>query len=123
VGGLCERHHAESLAAENLRRDALHALHRGMIEDELLANDELREELEQLQERWVRACDAVNSERSIPLMPLDEAKYAVEWCIALAQELVLAQRALDADKVIPSTLASTRRWVWERLHDLEKGAS
>ena len=54
-------------------------------------------------------------------MPRDEADYAAEWCIALAQEIVEAERAVIAGKSIPVSFTLTGEWVWERFRNLEAG--
>ena len=70
---------------------------------------------------WNRACGVVQSQYGTELMPLDEAEYACEWCIALAQEIVDAEIAVRAGKRIPDSLEATRFWVWERFKFLETG--
>jgi hypothetical protein len=55
-------------------------------------------------------------------MPLDEAEYALEWCIALAQEIVAAEyRLRNGLGISDLRLDFTRRWVWERFSNLEAG--
>jgi hypothetical protein len=54
-------------------------------------------------------------------MPLDEADYATDWCIALAEEIVKAQRQVKAGKEIPTSFDLTRQWVWQRLQNLDAG--
>jgi hypothetical protein len=52
----------------------------------------------------------------------DETKYAIDWCIALAQELVDAERASRTSAPFdPTKLEYTRQWVWERFGNLERG--
>jgi hypothetical protein len=51
----------------------------------------------------------------------DEAEYAIEWCIALAKEIVDAEIAFRKGTPSSYSLESTREWVWERFHNLEKG--
>jgi len=66
-------------------------------------------------------CGVLQTERGTILMPRDEADYAAEWCIALAQEIVEAERAVIAGKSIPVSFTLTGEWVWERFRNLEAG--
>ena len=54
-------------------------------------------------------------------MPLDEAEYATEWCISLAQEIVDAQRALTAGTSFQSRWELNAHRFVERLENLEAG--
>ena len=102
------------------RKAALDALHKSEIEGRPPENAELRDELFRIQKWWYRACDAVNYAREDEVL-LDEAKYATEWCIALAQEIVDAEIASRNGQPIPISLERTRDWVWDRFLNLEKG--
>lgn len=122
LGGLCEKHHKEKLQEEKRREAALHALHFGKIADRLVENEELRDELARLRQWWFKTCDAVNNNRKDTVLK-DEAEYAAEWCIALAQEIVDAELAFRAGSNSPSnySLVATREWVWQRFRNLEAG--
>lgn len=101
-----------------LRNEALDALHKGIIDGQFPENPELREELWKIRRWWSRACDAVNYERQDPILQ-DEASYAVEWCIRLAEQIVEDQRTL-ARGAKPG-FSFTRQWVWECFENLEAG--
>lgn len=121
LGGLCCRHHDEDERKRRLRQDALDALFHATIDGRLPDDPMLRSELSRLRIWWDRACDSVNYRRETTEMPLEEAQFAVEWCIALAQEIVEAERAIRVGQSPRSSLHGTRHWVWERLGFLEAG--
>lgn len=116
--GLCDEHYAERQEKRKLRDAAVRALHSGGIDERLPDNPVHREELQRLRQWWERACFSVNHQIQDDVL-LDEAQYAVEWCIGLAQELVLAERASRAGEPGSCSLAGTQKWVWERFANLE----
>jgi hypothetical protein len=120
LGGLCKKHYEESIKKEIRRNAALSALHKAEIEGRLPDNPALREELFLIRKWWFRACDSLNYGRKDEIL-LDEAEYAIEWCIALAQEIVDAEIASRNKQPIPDSLEYTKDWVWERFSNLEKG--
>jgi hypothetical protein len=103
------------------RASARTALDSGAIDGDVPSDPALRDELLRLRRRWYLACQVVRENRGTPLMPVNEAEFATEWCIALAQEIVEAHHALGAGKPMPSSVASTRSWVWERFRNLDAG--
>lgn len=121
LGGLCKAHAAEASEKERRRNDALEVLHFGVIDKALPSDSTIREELKRLGVWWRAACDSLNY--SIPHAVLkDEAEAATSWCIALAQELIEAERAARAGEPFDPTLLNyTRQWVWERFSNLERG--
>jgi len=121
LGGLCREHYEEGRVEEERRDDALTALHHATVDGTPLQSQELREELLKLRSWWHKACDVAQFGQSRPLMPHDEAEYAVEWCISLAKEIVTAERALRANEIDRGNLERTRLWVWERFDALEAG--
>ena len=121
LGGFCGKHYKEDEAKRRRRDEAVHILHMSVIGDESLRTPELRDELHRLQEWWQRACWALRLQRTDTVLQ-DEAEYAVEWCIALAQEIVDAERSTRGGQ--PATtphLDTTRHWVWDRFSNLERG--
>lgn len=121
LGGLCQRHHEEDLSHRQLRNDALQALHKGIIDGKIPISQDIHKELKRLHLYWDRVCNVVQAQRGTDTMPLEEADYATEWCIALAQEIVKAQRELAAGKGMPTSLTYTGEWVWERFRNLDAG--
>ena len=120
IGELCKKHYEEELAKEPRRKAALKALHTGKINGYFPENPELRDELFRLRKWWNRSCDVVNYNRKDDVLS-DEAQYATDWCIALAQEIVDAEIAFRNGDAPSISLESTREWVWERFHNLEMG--
>jgi hypothetical protein len=121
LGGLCRMHHEEELLRKKRRDAAIQALHSGEVDDRLPDDQALREELLRLGDWWNRACSAVRTKHNGEFMPLDEAEYAMEWCISLAEEIIEAEMSLRAGKPISDKLAATQFCVWERLRNLEAG--
>lgn len=121
LGGLCKEHHQQDQQETQRRHDAADALHRGVVDGSVFQTDALRQELDRLRKWWYTACDAVNYSRPHSVLK-DEAEYAVEWCIALAKELVDAERAARLGRLeVHYSLEYTREWVWERFNNLERG--
>lgn len=120
LGGRCRDHHEQKVKEEERRKAALRALHEGEIDGEPPRNRELRNELFRLRHWWHRACDALRYGREDELIG-DEGEYAAEWCILLAQEIVDAELAFRRGGTPPTSLESTREWVWERFGNLQAG--
>jgi hypothetical protein len=119
MGGLCRVHYDEESRRTQLHEAAITALHTGEVEGMYLVDETLREDLQQLRDRWFVVCDVVISGRGRDLVPLEHAEYAKEWCISLAEQIVEAQRAITVGKTVASTFEFTKSWVWKRLHDIE----
>ena len=119
--GYC-RAHAEELRLKRRRRDdAVSALHQGVIDGKLVSPGPLREEFERLGKWWSEVCGAVNRERPHPVL-LDETEFATSWCIAIAQEIIDAEREIRSGIGGDTDLRQYRRRdLWERFANLEKG--
>ena len=120
LGGLCKQHHEEDIEKREKRKVATAALTSQAIDGRLADNPELRTEMARLSKWWHRACDSIRAERMDEILQ-DEAEYAMEWCISLAQELVKAERAHRLGESMPSSLGYTRESVWSRFANLEAG--
>jgi hypothetical protein len=121
LGGLCQVHHKEDQSRKQLRDDALTALHSGIVDGNPPRDPDLCSELDRLRVYWDRACLVLQTQHGTDLMPLDEAEFATDWCITLAQRIVEAQRKLTTGDALPMPLTLTRKWVWERLRNLDAG--
>lgn len=121
LGGLCELHAAEARSKLQRRENAVSALHHCIIDDALPSDPTVKNELLRISEWWRVACSSLNHQRQHAVLR-DEAEAATSWCIALAQELVDAERAYRAGKKYERTmLDATSQWVWERFRNLERG--
>jgi hypothetical protein len=120
-GGLCKRHHEEDAHRRERRRVAIETLHTTTVVERLPDDLALREELLQLCERWHSICSTIITQQGTKTLPVDEAEYASEWCIALAQEIVDAEFAHRSGGAIKPSLAATREWVSERFANLDAG--
>jgi hypothetical protein len=121
LGGLCKAHYEEDESRRRLGEEALTALHHGVLDREVLSDPGLRDELERLRDYWYRICSVLQTQQGTHSMPLDEAKYATEWCIALAQEIIKAQREIASGKQISTSLEFTQQRLWGRLRNLDAG--
>lgn len=121
LGGLCQEHYEDESSKKARRNAALEALHRGVIDGYLPEDTAMREELLRIRHWWDKACRAVQQQRSIEPLPLDEAEYALEWCIALAHEIVDGERVIRSGQTPCYAFEYTRNWVWQRLGFLEHG--
>jgi hypothetical protein len=88
-------------------------LHHRNIDGRYPDDPEFRVEYRDLWEKWERVCWVVQLQRGDHTIPLDRAEYVTEWCIALAQQLVVADRARRAGQQPPLSLDATRQWVGE----------
>lgn len=120
LGGLCKDHHKQRTIQEARRQAAIEALHQGRINGVYLISPDLRNELGKVRKWWHRACDAVNYRREDVILR-NEAEFALEWCIALAQEVVDAEVSRRDGKENPQSFSFQQTWVWERFENLEKG--
>ncbi len=121
LGGLCEVHAAEARFKSKRQDDAVRALHHCAIDDAFPLDPLVKDELLRISVWWRDACDSLNYQREHAVLR-DEADAATSWCIALAQELVDAERAYRAGNDYERTLLdATSQWVWERFRNLERG--
>lgn len=121
LGGLCREHDEEDRRKRKRRATAIDTLHTGVIDGRIPEDLALRDELQKIQAWWDKACRAVQQRQTIEPLPLDEADYALEWCIALAQEIVDAELAHRAGNTPGHGLEHVRHWVWERFGFLTQG--
>lgn len=123
LAALCLVHYKRHELRERARSCAVDALHEGVPYAAEVGVANFAQEFRSLQRWWWRACDGVNCKRSHEKLPLEEAPYAVEWCISLAVELLEAMRLVSSSGEPPARLADTRSWVWDRFWNLEEGRS
>jgi hypothetical protein len=123
LGALCKKHYEEKRLKSERRETAIRALHLGTIDDRLPDDKSLRDELSRLRKWWDRACSVLHANEGTDLMPLEEAKFAIEWCISLAQEIIDAELAYRSGNQVRDSLGLTREWVWERFRNFEAGLS
>jgi len=121
VGGLCRVHGTDDAREEVLRSRAVQVLHHGLSADAPPFKPEFADELRRVGPWWRRACDVANTVRVHKKLPLDEAEYAVEWCISLAKAILQANDQAIAGHTHFPELEAVRSWVWERFENLERG--
>ena len=121
LGGLCKTHYEEQEVERSLREAALKSIHEGVIDDSTLTIPNLKAELDRLRTYWWAARDVNIARRGTPTMPLEEAPYAQEWCIRLAEQIVIAERAEREGKKPGYPLEECQNWVWQRFENLDKG--
>lgn len=121
LGGLCREHH-EKEEKKRLRHDAaLDVLNRSVIDGRLPEKAELQEELRQVQRWFGKACQAIQSGKTIGPLPFEEAEYAFEWCVSLTQFIMDDELAYRAGKEAEYENEYMRKLFWERFHNLEQG--
>lgn len=119
--GFCEKHYDENNAEKIMRDDAINALHFSKVDGQYFQNITVKEELHKIQKWWQRICSSVNSGREDKILK-DETECSMEWCISLAEEIVKAEKKYrNGDEVLGYEFENTRKWVWERFNNLEKG--
>ena len=118
--GLCDEHYEEN-QRKKLRRDAATGtLHSGVIDGRLPDNTALREELFRIRKWWFRACDSINNKNEDKVLR-DEAEYALEWCIAIVQEIIEEELATRRGTSVNILSHEIKRIAWERFENLEAG--
>jgi hypothetical protein len=118
--GLCEAHYEENRRKSLRRNAAVSALHSGVIDGRLSDNQELREELIKIRKWCDRACRATNNNFEDELLR-DETEYALEWCIAIAQEIIDEELACRLGRAGNSLSKEIKKTAWERFDNLEAG--
>lgn len=121
LGGLCKTHNAEHDREQAKRTRALDALRFRLPDSAVRSTGELADDWSTLRSRWNRVCDVVNGQHGTKQLPLNEAEYAMDWCIALAKELLDAEDTLAMGNKLSSSLEIARGWVNERFENLELG--
>jgi hypothetical protein len=123
LGGLCEVHHEEKTLKDELRSDAVRLLHHSTVDGFLPKHDLALSELLLIQRWWTEVCSSLNYRIPHPILR-DEVEFASDWCIALAEQLVLLERRRRSGVPDPESdfkLVATQEWVWHRFTSLEKG--
>ena len=116
--GFCKVHQQERQAHANDPAEAFALLERGTtLDNQPLQSSRLRTELVRLQNWWDRACEAAKFGRDFQTMPVEESRAAVDWCLHLTQQMLMADRG----QVPARVLDRTRAEVWGRLNNLERG--
>jgi hypothetical protein len=118
--GLCEAHYEENCKKSLRRNAAVNAFHLGVIDGRLAATQELREEFVKIKRWWDRACRATNNNFEDEVL-CDETEYALEWCIAIAQEIIDEELAYRLGRVGNPLSKEIKKIAWERFDNLEAG--
>jgi hypothetical protein len=121
--GLCEEHYEKSQRLKRRRDAAINTLHIGVVDGRLPDNQELREELIKIRKWWHRVCGAVNNNSEDEILR-EETSYALEWCIAIAQEIIdeeLAYRGGNSESFSKDISKEIKRLAWEHFENLEAG--
>jgi len=121
LAGYCKKHYQEYIFNQERRDSTIRTLRSYSINDSPLTNENLRKELDQLCEWWSRICSVLNNNRGTELMPLDEAEFAKEWCITLAQKIIDDEIAFRSGKQIDNSYDLNYERLWNRFKNLEKG--
>ena len=120
LGGRCKEHYDEDKRKQQERRDAVEVLNNSGVDGTYPTDKSLRQLLSDIQKWWSRAHSAMAYGRTDSVLR-DEAEYAAEWCVALAWQIVRAERAFRAGQEPDYMLQHTSAWVFERFNNLQKG--
>lgn len=121
VGGLCQTHFEESERKHRRYMEAADVLHTGRIDGTAIGPGPLGDEFLRVQHWWFEICSAVNAGREHPILK-DETQCGTDWCIAIAQDLIDAERERRAGTGGDSEQRQyIRQLTWSRFENLEKG--
>ena len=120
LGGLCRKHHDEQAELRRRDDDGRTLLDRYTVDGSVVGTQTLEEELDRIRQYWSDSCRAVQQQRDIGVIPLEEAEYAITWCIRIASGIVDDERAARKDPSTKGTI-EMRRHFWERFDFLEQG--
>jgi hypothetical protein len=121
LGGLCKCHHEEAEIRRRRHDEAVKVLWHGIIDEKVFTSGPLRDEFHRVRDWWFRTCDAMRADREDPILK-DETQFGMDWCVAITQELVDAERDLRAGGVGDTEFRQyIRRETWLRFESLEKG--
>ena len=120
LGGLCEEHHLESVKTREKRETAINTLETATIDGRMPDNNALCDELLKTRKWWFRACDSMRNNIQDKVL-LDEAKYAFEWCVAIAQIIIDEELLFRQEQPSNKMFHERKRVFWERFENLEAG--
>jgi hypothetical protein len=121
MSGLCRKHFEEADQRHRRFMEAADVLHNGVIDGEYIRPGPLREELQRIQKWWDQVCAAEIAGREHPVLK-DETRFGTDWCVAIAQEIIDAERDLRAGKPGDTEIRRYRRdETWKRFENLERG--
>lgn len=121
MGGLCQQHFEESEKRHQRFMEAADVLHTGSIDGEYIGAGPLRDELHRIQDWWRQICSAEMAGREHPILR-DETEYGTHWCIAIAQEIIDAERDRRAGKPGDTEYRKYKRAeAWKRFENMERG--
>lgn len=121
MDGLCREHHEMADRKHRRFMETDQVLHTGVIDGEDIRQGPLRDELQRVREWWGDICAAERTRREHPILR-EETQFGMDWCIAIAQEIVDAERDLRAGKPGDTEIRKYRRdQTWERFENLAKG--
>jgi hypothetical protein len=96
-------------------------LHTGSIDGEYIRAGPLRDELQRVRKWWRESCDAEIAGREHPILK-DETEFGKHWCIAIAQEIIDAERDLRAGRLGDTEIRKyIRDDTWKRFENRERG--
>jgi len=120
-GGLCQKHFEEADHRHHRFMEAADVLRNGVIDGECIRLGPLLEEFQRVQKWWTQVCAAEIAGREHPVLK-DETPFGTDWCIAIAQEIIDAERDLRAAKPSDTEIRKYRREeTWKRFENLERG--
>jgi hypothetical protein len=119
LGGRCKEHYEEYRQQKELRDSALHLLGFGMVDDQILTNDELKNKFQRVSLWWQRVCFVEIGNKSTHQLSIADAKDLHPLCISAAKEIVEAERSFRTGEQIDDLPFSCLGWLLERIDELE----
>lgn len=118
--GLCAKHDEESQRRHQRSMDTADSLHRSVIDGVYIGSGLLGDEFRRVQDWWNAICSAERAGREHPVLK-DETRFGVDWCTAIAVELIDAIRDERMGKEGDNEIRrATRQWTWDRFENLER---
>ena len=100
LGGRCKEHYDEDKRKQQERRDAVEVLNNSGVDGTYPTDKSLRQLLSDIQKWWSRAHSAMAYGRTDSVLR-DEAEYAAEWCVALANFFLRLRSSTNAVASLP----------------------
>jgi hypothetical protein len=119
LGGRCKEHYEEDQQKRESRESALHLLHLGMVDDQILTNNELKKKFQRISPWWKEVCFVINNHMATDKLSIVDANGLNELCISAAREIVEAERSFRTGDQIDDLPFSCLDRLMERIDELE----
>lgn len=118
LGGRCRKHSEEHQRKAKEESDAIHLLHHGKIDNEIISNPELQTEYLKLANFWRDVCSSANFQKDYGAVPLCDSDFAVSWCEIIAKEVIRDERQYRKNGNISRSRGYECIHSWEKICEL-----